>query len=48
MYASQNKLSTELKKNIEILIGQAVSKITDQNSQNIVWINTSKIAWLTF
>ena len=35
-YASYKELFKELKNGIEILVGQAVFKLTDQNSQNVV------------
>ena len=45
MCASYSKLSKELKNGIEILVGQAVFKVMDQNSQKVVWINNSRTAW---
>ena len=36
-YASYQKLFKELKNSIEFLVGQAVFKLQDQKSQNVVF-----------
>ena len=44
IYASWNKSFKELKNGIEILAGQAVFNVMDQNSQNIALVNNSRTA----
>ena len=36
-----------LSKELKIVIGQAIFKVMDENSQNVVWINNSRIVWPT-
>ena len=42
MYATLSKLSNELKNGIQILVGQAVFKVVDQNSQKMFWSITQE------
>ena len=47
MHASSSNMSKELKNDIEILLGQAVFWVVDQNSKKSVLINYWRIAWAT-